>query len=462
MTATAAATRAPSLLHRQHLPFAVGAVGLVTLGAFENRAVLTVLPTVAERLGGLWLFGAASAAPMISFVLATAVAGTWADRRGPLEPLYAGLGLFVLAQATMGLAPSMSVFVAARLGGGLAEGLIDVSLVVLMARALPEELRAKAFAAFAAAWVLPSVLGPTLAGLVAEHLGWRAVFLMAVVLVVPTATMLRPAMARTRATLPTPTRWTREERRMVGAAGLVAGSLALLTVGGSLLTRDGVLPLVGAAAAITGLVVLAPSLRAVLPDGVLTMGRGIPAVIALRGVVAAAFGLVGAFIPLMLTTVHGFRPAAAGLSLTVTGLFWSVGSQVHGLSWVQRRVPAVRRLRIGFGLITAGVAGPALLSLQVVPAWLGLSLWAVAGIGMGLSSPTLSTHLLSLSPIESQGRYTAASNLTGSVSQSLTLGAAGALIAWQAPALPGWLFAVVMAAGGLVALAGAVLAGRAD
>ena len=76
----------------------------MTLGAFENRAVLTVLPTVAEQLGGLWLFWATSAAPMISFVLATAVAGTWADRRGPLEPMYAGLGLFFLAQATMGLA----------------------------------------------------------------------------------------------------------------------------------------------------------------------------------------------------------------------------------------------------------------------------------------------------------------------------------------------------------------------
>ena len=461
MTATAAATRAPSLLQRQHLPFAVGAVGLVTLGAFENRAVMTVLPTVAERLGGLWLFGAASAAPMISFVLATAVAGTWADRRGPLQPLHAGLGLFVLAQATMGMAPSMPVFVAARLGGGLAEGLIDVGLVVLMARALPEELRAKVFAAFAAAWVLPSVLGPALAGVIAEHLGWRAVFLLAVALVVPTTAMLRPAMARTRATLPTPSRWTPDERRGVGAAGLVAVALALLTVGGSLLTRSGSLPLLGAAASLAGLLVLAPSLRAVLPDGVLTLSRGIPTVIALRGLVAAAFGLVGAFIPLMLTTVHGFRPATAGISLTVTGLFWALGSQVHGLSRVQASVPPVRRLRIGFGLIAAGVAGPALLSLQAAPMWLGLSLWAVAGTGMGLSSPTLSTHLLSLSPTESQGRYTAASNLAGSVAQSLALGAAGALIAWQAPTLPGWAFAAVMAAGGLVALVGAVVAGRA-
>jgi hypothetical protein len=149
------------------------------------------------------------------------------------------------------------------------------------------------------------------------------------------------------------------------------------------------------------------------------------------------------------------------VSLTVTGLFWSVGSQLHGLNWVQRTVPPVQRLRLGFGLIAAGVAGPALLSVGLLPAWAGLSLWAVAGIGMGVSSPTLSTHLLSLSPSAAQGRYTAASNLTGSVSQSLTLGAAGALIAWQSPTLPGWLFAVVMAAGGAIALGGAGAAGRA-
>lgn len=464
MTATAAAphrSSPPSILHREHLPFAVGAVALVTLGAFENRAVLTVLPTVAERLGGLWLFGAASAAPMISFVLATAVAGTWADRRGPLEPMYAGLGLFVLAQAAMGLAPSMAVFAAARLGGGLAEGLIDVGLVVLMARALPEELRAKVFAAFAAAWVLPSVLGPTLAGAVAEHLGWRTVFLMAIVLVVPATAMLRPAMARARATLAEPTRWTSDERRMVGAAALVAAALALLTAGGSLLTREGPLTFLGATASLVGLFVLMPSVRAVLPPGVLTLDRGIPTVIALRGVVAAASGLVGAFIPLMLTAVHDFTPTTAGVSLTVTGLFWSAGSQVHGLSWVQRAVPPVQRLRIGFGLIAAGVVGPALLSLGLLPAWAGLSLWAVAAIGMGVSSPTLSTHLLSLSPATSQGRHTAASNLTGSVSQSLTLGAAGALFAWQSSTLPGWLFAAVMGAGALMALGGAAVAGRA-
>ena len=279
MTATAGTSRAPSLFTRDSLPFATGAVALVTLGAFENRAVMTVLPTVAEQLGGLWLFGAASAGSLISFVVATAVAGAWADRRGPLQPLYAGLGLFVLAQAAMGLAPTMPVFVAARVGGGLAEGFIDVSLVVLLARALPEELRAKVFAAFAAAWVLPSLLGPSVAGVLAERWGWRSVFLVGIALMVPAAALLRPAMRRARADLPAPTSWGAGERRTVASAAVVALALGALTAGGSLLTRDGLLPVAGAGLLTTGLLLLVPATRAVLPTGSLRGVPGIPAVV---------------------------------------------------------------------------------------------------------------------------------------------------------------------------------------
>jgi MFS family permease len=461
MTPTAGTSPAPSLLTRQHLPFAVGAVALVTLGAFENRAVMTVLPTVAEQLGGLWLFGAASAGSLISFVVATAVAGAWADRRGPLQPLYAGLGLFVLAQAAMGLAPTMPVFVAARVGGGLAEGLIDVSLVVLLARALPEGLRAKVFAAFAAAWVLPSLLGPSLAGVLAERWGWRSVFLVAIVLLVPAATLLRPAMRRARADLPAPTPWSALERRTVASATVVALALGALTAGGPLLTRDGLLPVTGAGLLVGGLLLLFPATRAVLPAGSLRGAPGIPAVVALRSLLAAAFSLVGTFLPLMLTTVHGLRPSLAGVSLSITGLSWAAGSQVQGLNAVQATVPAVARLRIGFTLIGVGALGPALLALGQVPLWAGLALWGVAGVGMGLASPTLSTQLLALTPDADQGRNTAATNLAGSVSQAVALAAAGALVAWLAPDLPGWMFAAIIAAGSAMAFVGTALAHRA-
>jgi hypothetical protein len=50
--------------------------------------------------------------------------------------------------------------VAGRMLSGLAEGLLDVALMVLVARALPAVLRPSMFSLFAAMWILPSVLGP--------------------------------------------------------------------------------------------------------------------------------------------------------------------------------------------------------------------------------------------------------------------------------------------------------------
>lgn len=455
--------RTPSLFDRAHLPFAVGAVALVTLGAFENRATMTVLPTVARDLDGLWLFGAASAAPLVSFVVATVVAGAWADHRGPVRPLQAGMLVFTASQVAMALAPTMTVFALGRFGSGVSEALMDVSLTVLLARTMPEELRAKVFAAFAAAWVLPSLVGPPVAGVLTEASSWRSVFGIGVALLPGAWLLLRPAMRAEGASLPPSgeSRWTPREHRAVRSAALAAAGLAALTAGGSLLGRSGPVELLGLALVLTGTAATVPAVRTVLPAGTLRFARGIPALVALRGLVAAAFGTAGSLLPLMLTTIHGLGPAAAGASLTVTGLTWAAGSQLHGLDVVQRRVPAVRRLAVGFGLITVGVLGPALTSLDVLPVVTGLVLWGVAGVGMGIVSPTLSTQLLRFAPVSDQGRITAASSLTASVAQAVGLAAAGALIAWQAPELPGWLFASTIAACAVVGAVGLAAARRA-
>jgi len=53
----------PRLFTGQHLPLVLGVIGLVTLGAFENRAVGTALPTMVREFGALGSFGLANAAP---------------------------------------------------------------------------------------------------------------------------------------------------------------------------------------------------------------------------------------------------------------------------------------------------------------------------------------------------------------------------------------------------------------
>ena len=461
---TTAPDQPRTLLHRAHLPFAIGAVALVTLGAFENRAVMTVLPTAARELDGMWLFGAASGAPLISFVVATTLAGSWSDRHGPVRVLAAGMAVFLVGELTMGLAPTMPLFVLGRFLGGLSEGLLDVGLTVLVARALPPDLRPRIFAAFAAAWVLPSLLGPSLAGMVAEHVHWRAVFLLGVALLLPVVALLRPPMRASAAPAPGAAGSARAGRRSAGSAGwafVAATALAALSAGGSLVSRQGLPRALGALLLVGGVASLAPAVRALLPAGTLRAAHGIPALTALRGLLGAAFGMASGLLPLMLTEVHGYGPAEAGVSLTITGLFWAAGSQLQTRKVVQERVSVGRRLQLGFALMAGGLIGPTLLSLSLVPSWFGLGLWALSAIGIGICTPIISTQVLALSPDADQGRNSAASVLAPSLSQAVAFAATGAAIAWQAPHPTAGLFAAIMGGSGLAAGLGALLAKRA-
>ena len=113
--------------------------------------------------------------------------------------LLLGVPAFAIAQVVSGLAPTMAVFVAGRALSGAAEALVDTALMVLVAQALPEALRAKVFASFAAAWILPSLLGPSVAGGLDALAGWRAVFVAPLVIVPLALLPLRPALRPTHA-----------------------------------------------------------------------------------------------------------------------------------------------------------------------------------------------------------------------------------------------------------------------
>src|SRR5690606_33474057 len=90
--------------------------------------------------------------------------------------------------------PSMAVLVAGRFAQGLGGGALTVALYVVVARVYPQRLHPAIFAAFAAAWVVPSLIGPTVAGLVADLWSWHWVFLGVVVLALAALLMVLPAL----------------------------------------------------------------------------------------------------------------------------------------------------------------------------------------------------------------------------------------------------------------------------
>lgn len=457
----ARATAPVRLLDRANLPVVVGVVALVTLAAFENRAVMTILPTVVRELDGWALFGASTGATLVTFTVAMAWSGGWTDRVGPRPVLLWGMASFVLAQAVSALAPTMTVFVVGRAASGAAEALIDTALMVLVAQALPEQLRAKVFASFAAAWILPSLLGPSVAGALDALAGWRAVF-VAPLLVAPVAlVLLRPALGRTHAGGATTTdaAGAASGRRRVAAALLLAAGLAVTTFSAPLLataaTRTTGALVIGTGVAL----VLVGAVRA-LPHGTTRLARGIPTVVAVRLLVAAAFTGVGGVIPLMLVQVRGASTALAGVSLSVAGTLWALGSWLNSAHRVQRDVSAPARMRAGAALIAVGSLGPVLLAVDAVGLVTGMAGWAVAALGMGIVSPTISTELLALAPPAEQGRVSAAQGLANSTGVALQTGLVGAVVALQGASIDGAAFASLMAVAAGMALLAAVAAGR--
>ena len=440
--------RMPKLLSGTHLPLVLGVIALVTLGAFENRAVGTALPTMVREFDALGSFGLANAAPNASYLVSLAIAGLWADRRGPIPALRAGAVSFLGAQLLVGTAQAMPMVVAGRLLSGLAEGLLDVALMVLVARALPAVLRPRMFSLFAAMWILPSVLGPFVTGLVTEHFGWRWVFLGAVALLIPSWLLLQPAMrmsAKTEAPERTEKQAAELEAWRAALPWAFAASVALfaLTLAGDQLEAH----TVAAGLAIpVSLAVLGLAAVRVMPGGTFVARRGFPAVVAVRGLGGAAFAGTGAYLPLLLTLRHDFSPSKAGITLSITGVSWAFGS------WLQGRDHGLQRasvLRIGLTLMTAGLAVTSLLAWTT--GWFGLIGWMVAGIGMGLSSSSLSVLTLDLSDAGNSGRNTSAAQMAGTMSIATALAVSSTLLALEADDPGPWVFGTIITASAALA-----------
>lgn len=184
------------MLGRAYRALSIGIVSVVLLIAFEATAVGTAMPVAARELHGVPLYAFAFSGYFTTSLFGMVLAGQWADRRGPLAALTTGIGAFAAGLLLAGTAGTMWVFILGRAVQGLGGGLVIVALYVVVGRAYPERLRPAIMAAFAAGWVVPSIVGPLASGAVTEHLGWRWVFIGIPVLVVLPLAMALPQIRR--------------------------------------------------------------------------------------------------------------------------------------------------------------------------------------------------------------------------------------------------------------------------
>lgn len=430
-----------SLFSRERRALSIGAVGLCSMLAFEAIGVAAGMPAIAAALDGVPLYGLAFGGTLAGSVVAMVWAGWDCDRHGPRRSMVGGLLSFAFGLLLAGLASSMAMLVAGRIVQGLGVGALGVALYVAVARTLAPALHPRLFALFSSAWVVPAVIGPAISGWIVGSLGWRWLFLGIALLLPPTAALILPPLRGA----DEPEASTHPFQRLLPWALMASFACISLATSSSAGRWMPLVIVVSLAAIVLAAVQL-------LPAHTLRMGRGLPAVIALRGLNSAAFFLCEAFVPLWLHQQRGWSITAAGLALTGGALSWSLGS--HLQSRIADAATRQAWLSRGCMILSIGVAVCAITVLGVLPDWAMLAAWTIAGLGMGLSFPMLGVLILKLAPRPQQGTYSSALQLSAALCTSAALAAGGLVFSLLIAKVPAHAFASVFALAALLAATG--------
>jgi MFS family permease len=431
-----------------HRPLTVGLVLAVTLVAFEALAVATILPVVGRQLGDLRLYGWVFSAFLLASLIGIVLAGTLADRVPLGRPMLAGLALFALGLIVGGTAPDMVVLVAGRAVQGLGAGVVPAVAYVAISRCYAGESRPRMFAVLSTAWVVPGLIGPGIAALVAAAVGWRWVFLGLLPLVIAAGVLVVLALRR----VPPPVSQGTAAVPYLAALGVTAGAGTALAS-----LSSGVAP-VAAAGGVAGGALLAVSMRRLTPPRYLSARPGLAVTILSRSLLTCSFFAGDVYVPYAIVTVRHAPTTLAALALTASTLTWTAGS------WVQARCIArwgPRRLvRPGMCLVAIGLGTMCVVLWPATPPALAVAAWALAGAGIGTAYAPLSLTTLDRAAAGEEGRATSALQLCDVLGQAIGTGLAGTIVAATSRIGHGPGVALAFSFAIAVALAGVIIGAR--
>ena len=383
-------TSAVSPWTAEYRKLSLGIVALVSVFGFEGIAVGTVMPVVARDLNSLAHYTIGFTSFSMASIAGMAFAGIWVDRVNLYRVVLVTMMTLTFGSLVIGFSNTLPVFVIGRVMQGFGLGIDLVTMYVIVGRAYPESVRPKALGMLAGAWVIPGLVGPALAGAMVDLWSWRAIFLVIPLVLVLPLTLLLPRMR----TLPeaTSSDSTPGHHKLFAVGVLILGLTLLQSIAGHAGKWSWLYVALGILAA---LVIVAISTRWLMPAGYLVARRGLPAVVALRGLVAASYFSTEVFIPLALQN-RGVSVTLSGLILGSACVMWFAGSSFQGstrVNWSRAKF-----LSVGFAVL---IVATLMLPLAVLStdsprsaAIASAAVWACAAFGVGIIYPTLGVLLL--------------------------------------------------------------------
>jgi EmrB/QacA subfamily drug resistance transporter len=377
--------------------------------------------------------------------------GAAADRLGRTRVYLAGLVLFALASLASGLAPNAALLIAARSVQGIGGAAMFATTIALLNVSYRDRDRGIAFGVWGAVSGASAAAGPIIGGLLTQDVSWRWIFFVNLPVSVIAIVMTMRFFTERRA----------EAASRFDVAGVAsftvaasAATYALIRSSADGWTAGSTLGLLAvAAAALAGFVIIERRTPQPLIDLRLFASPSFSGVMIVALLINAAAFAYLVYTSLWLQTVLGLGPVEAGLtgaapmSLAAFVVSILIGRHLHSSNprWI-----------IGGGMLL--VASGALLQarLDAHSGWPELIAGlVVAGVGVGLATPTLVSTAMAAVP----GRQ--AGMAAGAVNTARQLGYAFG-IAVLGSAFSARITHVVTAHGGRSALAGAIARGQAQ
>jgi EmrB/QacA subfamily drug resistance transporter len=332
--------------------------------------------------------------------------GSVADRFGRRRLYLIGLVLFAVASLACGLAPNVGLLIAARGVQGVGGAAMFATTIALLNASYQGRDRGTAFGVWGAVAGGSAAVGPVLGGLLTEALSWRWIFFVnlpvsaaAVVLsLAASGADRRPATARF--DLAGVLAFT------AGAAATTFGLVRASSVGWAADETIGLIA-AGLAAFVVFVLIERRARQPLLQVSLLRRPAFAAVMIAALLLNAAAFAYL-AYSSLWLQTVLGLSPVQAGLagaapmSLSAFVVSVAIGRYLHASNprWIIGGGMAL----VGAGALLQAGLGPHSGWPHLVPGLI------VAGIGVGLATPTLVSSAMSAVPVQSGGMAAGAVN----------------------------------------------------
>src|SRR5918992_192790 len=400
------------------------------LAALDQTIVATALPAIVDDLGGLTSYSWVITAYILAMTVTVPLYGKLGDIYGRRLLYLFAISIFLAGSVLCGLAQSLMQLIVFRVVQGIGAGGLFALAHATIGVIVPPRERGRYQGLLGSTFILGSIIGPALGGVLVDQASWRWAFYVNL----PVGAIALAVIA-----IAIPKRLQRRDHYLdiPGAALLAAGTASLLL--GLVWGSDygwGSARIVGLFAVAAALLAAFAFVERRAPEPILPFDllrrRTVAAGTAAIGLSAMAMVGTIAFVPLFVQGVIGTSATASGVVLTPFMVGAVAASAISG-QWISRT--GRYRPNALAGPIVLGVGLILLASMDTSTTNGEAALYmGIAGVGLGLMMQVFVVAVQNVVPFRAIGSATAMTQFSRSVGSTLGVALMGVIINHGLPA----------------------------